>query len=222
MKKLDLSLYLVLDPDLCGSPDGMVQTARLAAENGATVVQLRAPHWKKKQWLETARKLKAALSPLGVPLIINDQVDVALAADADGVHVGHDLPAADVRRLIGPNKLLGVSVSDFSELAAVPATGVDYLGVGPVFPTGTKPDAGAALGIAGFGKLAAATALPVVAIGGIRSVHCGELLAAGARGVAVVSAICGQPDLAQASAALAAALAAALKTAPAACRLNAG
>lgn len=223
MKKLDLSLYLVLDPDLCGSPDGMVQTARLAAENGATAVQLRAPHWKKKQWLETAHKLKAALSPLGVPLIINDQVDVALAADADGVHVGQDdLPAADVRRLIGPDKLLGVSVSDFSELAAVPATGVDYLGVGPVFPTGTKPDAGVALGIAGLGKLAAATALPVVAIGGINSVHCGELLAAGARGVAVVSAICGQPDPAQASAALAAALAAALKTALAACRLNAG
>ena len=223
MKKLDLSLYLVLDPDLCGSPDGMVQTARLAAENGATVVQLRAPYWKKKQWLETACKLKAALSPLGVPLIINDQVDVALAADADGVHVGQDdLPAADVRRLIGPDKLLGVSVSDFSELAAVPATGVDYLGVGPVFPTGTKPDAGAALGIAGLGELVATTTLPVVAIGGIHSVHCGELLAAGARGVAVVSAICGQPDPAQASAVLAAALAAALKTAPAACRLNAG
>ena len=203
MNAIDLSLYLVLDPDLCGSPAGMVRTARLAAENGATVVQLRAPQWKKKQWLTTAREIKAALSPLGVPLIVNDQIDVALAVDADGVHVGQDdLPADEVRCLIGPDKLIGVSVSDFSELAAVPA-GVDYLGIGPIFPTGTKSDAGAAIGIAGFGELAAAAALPAVAIGGVKAQHCADLFAAGAKGVAVVSAICGQPDPAQATAALA-------------------
>ena len=95
MNPIDLSLYLVLDPDLCGGPEGMVRTARVAAENGVTVVQLRAPGWKKKQWLETARELKAVLAPLGVPLIINDQVDVALAVDAEGVHIGQDdLPVA--------------------------------------------------------------------------------------------------------------------------------
>ncbi|MEI7432417.1 MAG: thiamine phosphate synthase, partial [Betaproteobacteria bacterium] len=128
LNTIDLSLYLVLDPELCGGPAEMVRTARLAAENGATVVQLRAPQWKKRQWLETARELKAVLAPLGVPLIINDQVDVALAVDADGVHVGQaDLPVAETRRLIGPGKILGLSVSNAEQLAAVPE-GVDYLG----------------------------------------------------------------------------------------------
>jgi thiamine-phosphate pyrophosphorylase len=205
---IDLSLYLVLDPELCGGPDGMVTTARLAAENGATVVQLRAPNWKKKQWLETARALKAVLGPLGVPLIINDQIDVALAVDADGVHIGQDdLPVAETRRLIGPEKILGVSVSDAAELVAVPAEGVDYLGIGPIYPTGTKPDAGAATGVDGFATLAAATPLPTVAIGGIKALHMAALFAAGADGVAVVSAICGQPDPAQATASLLAGIA---------------
>jgi thiamine-phosphate pyrophosphorylase len=198
-KALDLSLYLVLDPDLCGSPEAMLRTAVLAAENGATVVQLRAPHWKKRQWLDAARALKAALAPLGVPLIINDQVDIALAVDADGVHVGQDdLPVAEARRLIGPGKILGVSVSDAAELAAVPA-GIDYLGIGPVYATGTKPDAAAATGVPLFAQLVAAARWPVVAIGGINAGNCAPLMQAGARGVAVVSAICGQADVARAT-----------------------
>lgn len=205
---IDLSLYLVLDPDLCGGAAGMVSTAKAAAENGATVVQLRAPSWKKKQWLETARALKAVLAPLGVPLIINDQIDVALAVDADGVHIGQDdLPPAETRRLIGPGKLLGVSVSDFAELAAVPTEGVDYIGIGPIQSTATKPDAGAATGVSGFQALAAAAKWPKVAIGGIKLSHCAPLFAAGADGVAVVSAICGQPDPAKAAAELAAEIA---------------
>ena len=112
MNAIDLSLYLVLDPDLCGGPAGMVHTAIQAAKNGATVVQLRAPNWKKRQWLETATELKRVLESYRVPLIINDQVDVALAVDAEGVHVGQDdLPASEARRLIGPDKWLGLSVS---------------------------------------------------------------------------------------------------------------
>lgn len=199
MNPIDLSLYLVLDPDLCGSPAGMVRTAQLAAENGATVVQLRAPNWKKRQWLETARELKAVLAPLGVPLIINDQVDVALAVDADGVHVGQaDLPVAETRRLIGPHKILGLSVSNATQLAAVPE-GVDYLGIGPAYPTGTKLDAATVLSAKQFGELVAASRWPVVAIGGINASNCAPLFAAGAQGVAVVSAICGQGDPAQAT-----------------------
>ena len=199
---IDLSLYLVLDPDLCGGPAEMVRTARLAAENGATVVQLRAPGWKKRQWLETARELKAVLAPLGVPLIINDHVDITLAIDADGVHVGQDdLPVAETRRLIGPDKILGLSISNAKELAAVPQ-GVDYLGIGPVYPTGTKADAAVATGVPLFGELVAATCLPVVAIGGINIRNCTPLFAAGAQGVAVVSAICGQADPARATAEL--------------------
>ena len=198
MKSLDLSLYLVLDPDLCGSPANMVHTARLAAENGATVVQLRAPNWKKRQWLETALELKRVLAPLGVPLIINDHIDIALAADADGVHVGQaDLPASVARRLIGPDKWLGLSISTAGELAAVPAATVDYLGIGPVYPTATKADAAAATGMPLLAELVAASGLPVVAIGGIGLGNCLLPLQAGANGVAVVSAICGQDDPAQ-------------------------
>lgn len=203
LNPIDLSLYLVLDPELCGGSAAMVRTARVAAENGATVVQLRAPDWKKRQWLETAIELKAVLAPLGVPLIINDHVDVALAVDADGVHVGQDdLGVAETRRLIGPDKVLGLSVSNSAELAAVPA-GVDYLGIGPVYPTGTKLDAAAATGVAEFRRLVAATALPVVAIGGINAGNLAPLYAAGTQGVAVVSAICGQVDPAGATALLA-------------------
>ena len=203
LNPIDLSLYLVLDPELCGGPAAMVRTARLAAENGATVVQLRAPDWKKRQWLETAVELKAVLAPFGVPLIINDHVDIALAVDADGVHVGQDdLAVAETRRLIGPAKILGLSVSNAVELAEVPA-GVDYLGIGPVYPTGTKPDAAAATGAPLFGELVAAAGLPVVAIGGINAGNLPPLFAAGTHGVAVVSAICGQGDPARATALLA-------------------
>ena len=203
LNPIDLSLYLVLDPDLCGGPAEMVRTARLAAENGATVVQLRAPGWKKRQWLEVARELKAVLAPFGVPLIINDHVDVALAIDADGVHVGQDdLSPGETRRLIGPDKILGLSVANAAELAAVPEEGVDYLGIGPVYPTGTKPDAATATGVLLFGELVAGTRLPVVAIGGINGGNCAPLFAAGAQGVAVVSAICGQADPAEATAKL--------------------
>jgi thiamine-phosphate pyrophosphorylase len=180
----------------------MVDTARVAAENGATVVQLRAPNWKKRQWLETAQALKAVLAPFGVPLIINDHVDIALAVDADGVHVGQgDLPVAETRRLIGPQKILGLSVSNADQLAAVPE-GVDYLGIGPAYPTGTKLDAAAVLGVERFTGLVAATTLPVVAIGGINVGNCAPLFAAGAQGVAVVSAVCGQGDVAAAASAL--------------------
>lgn len=199
-KAFDFSLYLVLDPDLCGGPQGMVETARLAAENGAGMVQLRAPGWKKRQWLAAAAELKAVLDPLGVPLIINDHLDVALAVDAAGVHVGQaDLPVAVVRRLLGPHKLLGLSVSNAIELANAELVGVDYLGIGPVHPTDTKLDAAPATGLAQFAELVRATALPVVAIGGIQSGKCLPLLQAGAKGVAVVSAICGQCDPAQAT-----------------------
>jgi thiamine-phosphate pyrophosphorylase len=202
MTALDLSLYLVLDPDLCGGPLGMVRTARLAAGHGATVVQLRAPGWKKRQWLETASELKRVLAPLGVPLIINDHVDIALAVAAAGVHLGQDdLPASVARRLLGPDRIVGWSVSTAAELAAVPE-GVDYLGIGPVYPTATKLDAAAATGLPAFAAMVAATALPVVAIGGIDAGNCRPLLQAGAKGVAVVSAICGQADPAGRTAAL--------------------
>ena len=153
--------------------------------------------------LETALALKQALAGSGVPLIINDQVDIALAVDADGVHVGQsDLPPAVVRQLIGSDKLLGLSVASAEQLAASSLDGVDYLGVGPIYPTSTKTDAAPVLGLAGLAELLPAISLPVVAIGGIQLGTCTPIMAVGAHGVAVVSAICGQPDVAAATVAL--------------------
>ncbi|MGQ5523909.1 thiamine phosphate synthase [Chitinimonas sp. PSY-7] len=205
MKPLDLSLYLVLDPELCGGMEGMVTTARMAAEHGVTIVQLRAPHWKKRQWMEAARSLKTVLDPLNVPLIINDHVDIALAVDAAGVHVGQaDMPVDVVRRLIGPTKLLGLSTSNSVHMAEVSVELVDYIGVGPVYPTGTKLDASPVIGLSTFGQLMSEKPLPAVAIGGIKAGMAGPLIKAGADGVAVVSAICGQADPAAAAAMLSA------------------
>lgn len=195
-----LSLYLVLDPDLCGGEQGMVDAAVAAVAGGVTMVQLRAPKWKKRQWVSAAQALKAVLGP--VPLIINDHIDVALLVDAAGVHVGQqDISAEMARRLIGPDKILGLSVSNSAQLAAVPE-GVDYIGVGPVFATGTKLDASPVIGLEEFSRLMQDKTLPAVAIGGIGAGRIAALRAAGADGVAVVSAICGQSEPEQAARAL--------------------
>lgn len=192
---VDLSVYLVLDPDLCGGAQGMIDTTRAAVQNGATCVQLRAPHWKKRALVECGRELKKLMRGTGVPLIINDHADVCLAVDAEGLHVGQDdLLPEDARAIIGPNKVLGLSVSNALELAAVDTSLIDHLGIGPIFDTSTKTDASAELGIDGFGELAAHKPCPVVAIGSVKVPIVGELIRAGADGVAVVSAICGQSD----------------------------
>lgn len=192
---VDLSVYLVLDPDLCGGAQGMIDTTRAAVQNGATCVQLRAPHWKKRALVECGRELKKLMRGTGVPLIINDHADVCLAVDAEGLHVGqYDLLPEDARAIIGPNKVLGLSVSNALELAAVDTSLIDHLGIGPIFDTSTKTDASAELGIDGFGELAAHKPCPVVAIGSVKVPIVGELIRAGADGVAVVSAICGQSD----------------------------
>lgn len=192
--KMDYSLYLVLDPDLTQQL-GMVETAVEAAKAGATVVQLRAPDWKKRQYYECALALKQALSNYQTKLIINDHIDVALAINADGVHVGQkDLPVAVVRQLIGPNKILGLSINNLQEAQAVDTRLVDYIGIGPVFATTTKKDASAPIGIDGFAKMAKACPLPNVAIGSVKAKHILDLVKAQANGIAVVSAICGQPD----------------------------
>lgn len=195
MHAIDLSVYLVLDPDLCGGFRGMIDTALAAAQNGATVVQLRAPKWKKRALAECARELKTGLAPFHVPLIINDHADVCAAVKADGLHIGQeDLSPADARAVIGPDCILGQSVSNAAELKAVDVGLVDHIGIGPVYSTATKTDAGPQLGIEGFAKLASHKPCPVVAIGSVKATMAAELFAAGADGLAVVSAICGQPD----------------------------
>ena len=201
MKKLDLSLYLVLDPDLCGGAEGMVRTTLAAIEGGVTVVQLRAPDWKKRAVAECAREL-LRLMPASVPLIINDHADVARAVGAAGVHVGQkDLSPEDCRLIVGPDAVVGLSIANDDELLRLirdehsrPSRAVDYIGIGPVFPTGTKKDAAPVVGLEGLQALLRTAPVPAVAIGGISEVNARSVFETGVSGIAVVSAVCGKSD----------------------------
>lgn len=206
----DLSLYLVLDPVQCGGHDAAVQVARAALEGGATLVQLRAPEWHKRAWFDLARDILPLTRAHGVPLVINDHVDVALAAGADGVHVGQrDLPAGVVRDMLGPDALIGLSVSNLEETAAADALigVIDYLGAGPVYATPTKTDASTPCGIDGLAAIRAAARFPTVAIGGIQAHNAADVLRARPAGLAVVSALCRAADPRAAAAALRATIA---------------
>lgn len=211
MKPFDLSVYLVTDTRLC-APRGVAETVRLAVAGGATLVQLRDPDAEIRDLLALAGTLVALLKPLGIPLLVNDRVDVAMAAGADGVHLGQtDMPASAARRLMGEDAIIGLSVGSPAEFAASRADlhAVDYLGTGPFRATGTKGDAGAAIGPAGIAAVTALCRLPVVAIGGIDADCAGEAIRAGADGVAAVSAICAAGDPQSATRAIADAVSAA-------------
>jgi thiamine-phosphate pyrophosphorylase len=193
-RPFELSVYLITDRALSGARS-VYDTVRDAIAGGATLVQLRDPQAKTRALVEEARALVALLRPKRVPLIINDRVDVALAADADGVHVGQsDMLAADARALIGPARILGLSVTSEDDLVGSALVGVDYLGVGPIYPSPTKADAAPPMAIGGLKAIARRTRLPIVAIGGLHAGNAAEAIAAGAEGVAVVSAICAAPD----------------------------
>jgi thiamine-phosphate pyrophosphorylase len=192
MKALDLSVYLVLDPGLCAAR-GMVETAVAAVRGGATMVQLRDKDADPARLAETARALKAALAGSGVPAIVNDCAEGALAAD--GLHVGQDdMDLAAARALIGPDRILGLSVETEAAAARVDPALIDYVGAGPVFATPTKPDHKRPVGFDGLERLCAAAPVRAVAIGGLTAAHAGAVLAAGADGLAVASAICAAPD----------------------------
>jgi thiamine-phosphate pyrophosphorylase len=194
MKHFDLSLYLVLDPDLC-APIGMVETARLAVAGGATMVQLRDKHAGTARMVETGRALRQVLAGTGARLIVNDDVEAAIAIGADGLHIGQeDMGAQAARALIGPEMILGLSVETEALAASVDPAVVDYTGVGPVFATPTKPDHKQPIGFGGLARIVSASPVPSVAIGGLKAEHVADVLAAGARGLAVVSAICGTSD----------------------------
>ncbi|SAL72825.1 thiamine-phosphate pyrophosphorylase [Caballeronia arvi] len=206
----DLSLYLVLDPVQCGGHDAAVRVARAALEGGATLVQLRAPEWHKRAWFDLARELLPITRAHGVPFVINDHVDVALAVGADGVHIGQrDLPADITRQLLGPDALIGLSVSNLDETADADTLAgiVDYLGAGPVYATPTKTDASTPCGIDGLAAIRAAARLPTVAIGGIQSHNAADVMRARPAGLAVVSTICKAADPREAAATLAATIA---------------
>lgn len=192
----DLSLYLVAGvPDL---PDGriLIDLVMAAVAGGATMVQLRDKSSDARLLVEQARALKAVLTPLGVPLIVNDRADIALAANADGLHVGQsDLSPADARKIVGSGRILGLSAGTADEARGATRRYADYVGIGPLYASVSKADAGPALEAAGFAALRRQlSALPAVAIGGIGSDNAGAAIVAGADGVAVVSAICRAED----------------------------
>ena len=202
----DLSLYLVLDPELCGDY-GMVATTRDAIAGGATIVQLRMKHASTRERIDMGLALKQVTAGTAVRLIINDDVEAAVAIDADGVHVGQeDAHPEEVRHLIGEEKLLGVSVNGLDVARAFDPAGIDYIGAGPIFATGTKPDHALPVGFEGLREVINLCRLPTVAIGGLKGEHVAATFKHGADGIAVVSAICGQPDPYQATADLAEAI----------------
>jgi thiamine-phosphate pyrophosphorylase len=189
-----LRLYLATDSELTAERDLCDLVAR-AITAGVTCVQLRDKVASGQQLYLSACRLHAVTQRLGVPLIINDRVDIMLAAGAEGVHVGAtDLPLARVRALAA-GRLVGYSVTAAADVEVARRDGADYVGIGPVFPTSTKPDASPALGLAGLRDLAAAAGLPCVAIGGITPANCAAVLTAGANGVCAISAILGHDDI---------------------------
>lgn len=190
----DLSLYLVVGAADTGRRP-FEEVVLRAVGGGVTLVQLREKRTSTRDQIAHARHLKAMLAPRGVPLIVNDRVDVALAAGADGVHLGaDDMSPADARRLVGEEMILGLSVGDETEARAADPALVDYVGIGPAFATGTKADAGDAIGPEGVGALRRRVGLPGVAIGGVSADNAGELRESGIEGIAVVSAICAADD----------------------------
>lgn len=194
MKTFDLSLYLVLDPGLCGDL-GIVATACEAVAGGATLVQLRDKHASTSDLVAAGHALKRALAGGDARLIVNDDVEAAVLIGADGVHIGQDdADPARARDRIGPNMILGVSVETEALARAVDPALVDYVGVGPVFATATKPGHKEPVGLDGLARLVTAAPVPAVAIGGLKLGHVESVLATGAQGLAVASAICGQDN----------------------------
>ena len=185
----DLSLYLVTDRPLSGGRD-MAWIVREAAAGGVTMVQLREKECSTAEFIALARELKTTLSPLGIPLIVNDRVDVALAVDADGVHIGQsDMPYETARALLGKDKIIGLSVETMEEVIAANALDVDYIGISPVYATPTKTDTLAPFGLEGIEEVMRLSRHRCVAIGGMNRNTIGEVIARGVEGVAVVSAI---------------------------------
>jgi thiamine-phosphate pyrophosphorylase len=202
MMPFDLSLYLVADQTFCRS-GGIEAIVAAAIGGGVSMVQLRGTRANLRQLLADALALRKLTRQAGIPLIINDHIDIALAAEADGVHVGQaDMPAPFARQLLGRDKIIGLSVTSADDLSDRELSLVDYVGLGPVFPTSSKMDAAPALGLEQFRNLRARIGLPVVAIGGINQNNAGRVMAAHADGIAVVSAICCAADPRLATAAL--------------------
>ncbi|MCX5851862.1 MAG: thiamine phosphate synthase [Deltaproteobacteria bacterium] len=187
-------LYLVTDRTLCVNrplEDVVLQAVR----GGVSYVQLREKELSTRAFIEEAKRIKEQLLPYGVPLIINDRVDVALAAGAGGVHIGQDdMPYSMARALMGSGAIIGLSVETWEDVERAEEMDVSYLGISPVFATPTKTDTKGIWGLEGISKIRACSRHTLVAIGGLNAANAGKAILAGADCVAVVSAICAVPD----------------------------
>jgi thiamine-phosphate pyrophosphorylase len=201
---VDVRLYALVDPDRDGGRD-LAELARLVTQGGATLVQLRDKHSDTRRMVERTRAVKAALAPFGVPLLINDRVDVALAAGADGAHVGQDdMAVADARKLLGPQAIIGLSIKTVALANAAPIDQLDYVGVGGVYASTSKDNPNPPIGVAGLRDIVNAFRarkrdLPICGIAGIDAGNAAPVIAAGADGVAVISALSMQADPAAAA-----------------------
>lgn len=197
----DYTLYLVTDRQLM-SCDSLTEAVEQAILGCCTMIQLREKELSSLEFYNQAVAVKQVTDKYHIPLIINDRIDIAMAVQATGVHIGqHDLPAAAVRKVIGENMLLGVSASSIAEAIQAQQDGADYLGVGAMFPTGTKTDADS-VSMEELQKIRAAVSLPIVVIGGINKGNAGRFKPMGIDGLAVVSAIIAQSDIKAAAAEL--------------------
>jgi thiamine-phosphate pyrophosphorylase len=202
MRLQALHLYLVTDQSIVGSRT-LTDVVAAAVQGGVTCVQLREKYLNTRDFFAQAMLLKQLLRPHAVPLVINDRIDIALACGAEGVHLGQsDMPVTQARRLLPPEVFIGWSVETLADVSRSATLQVDYLGVSPIFATPTKSDAASPWGLEGLRQVRAATALPLVAIGGIHAGNAVEVLQAGADGLAVVSALCAAHDPSKAAAIL--------------------
>lgn len=200
-RRESLRLYLVLDPDHSVLDPALVATSALEA--GASCIQLRWKSGTDNQVFRLAQALRRITHGARVPLIVNDRIDIALASRADGVHLGvDDLPVSDARALVGPDFVLGFSPESDAQILESAKNGATYLGIGPVFGSRTKADAGTALGVTELSRRCSFAPLPVVAIGGVTVGNIPTVFEAGADGAAVVSAIMGSSDTGGATRAL--------------------
>lgn len=191
---IDLSFYLVTNREML-KDIRLPELVESAVQNGVTVVQLREKKASTREFVELAIELKKVLDPLNIPLIINDRVDVALATDASGVHLGqNDMPVSIARKLLGKDKVIGLSVETEADLDTLHALKPDYLGVSPIFNTPTKTDTVQEWGLDGLKSVSQRVDYPLVAIGGINIENARSMIEHGADGIAVVSAICASED----------------------------
>ncbi len=197
-KNADLTLYLVTDRRWLGEKT-LWDSVEEAILGGVTLVQLREKKISSKEYLELAQRVKEVTDRHDIPLIINDRIDIALAIDADGVHLGpEDLPVPIARKLLGDDKIIGSSAASVDEALLFQAQGADYLGVGAVFPTATKRGT-EKVGLEDLRGIKSAVHIPVVAIGGIKAENAKPVMETGVDGVAVVSAIMDQTDIREAA-----------------------